>query len=574
MKTDAIHHLKKSFTLAIGILACAFQQSAIALNLGYLNTVDTLDLSTSSLTDTAFTVCSTNSAMTNTVLIGVGQELRINGNVTVGTNVAATASFLTMSGGGLFVVDKTNGVFQVDGATGSSIANAVLMDMGGLDSFSAKLGTGGIFRVGGTAGGGTANPVPTIDMIILATNSTISTGTISLGQSTENVYATLKLGSGVNTLNVNAIALGYIRTPGILQFNTGSGTVKIRGYNGTDTDRANLTVSDNGSGVTVTSFVDFSGHWADVVLNQAMIGRRNGGSSSANVNTGNFIFNSGTLNMNTVVLGCLVNASGSSGYGATGNMILTGGVTVVNSGMIVATNAWTNNIAYVARGTLTVGGTASVTVNSLVGPAIIVGAMAKGSGASQTATGTVVVTGGTLTLGGDLAHGDASTNNARGCAIVNLTGGALLMPNYAIVNVDNFTMTNAMLAVRVYAGLPVLANMGTGVLAPGGTNVVGSTIISNSYVQASTATLDIDLVSRLSYDRVTVTGAVTLAGLINVRSLSTAVGDFDVLTSAVSVSDTSTLDAGAIAAGFKKTLVNDSKTIRIYRHRGTFISFL
>lgn len=574
MKTDAIHHLKKSFTLAIGLLACALQQPALALNLGNLNTVDTLDLSTSSLTDTAFTVCSTNSTMTNTVLIGVGQELRINGNVTVGTNVAATASFLTMSGGGLFVVDKTNGVIQIDGST-ANLANAALLGMGGLDTFSATLGTGGIFRVGGTyTGSGASTPIPAVDMIVLATNSTISTGTISLGQSTENVNATLKLGSGVNTLNVNAIALGYIRTPGILQFNTGSGTVKIRGYNGTDADRANLTVSDHGSGVTVTSLVDFSGHWADVMLNQVMIGRRNGGSSSANVNTGNFIFNSGTLNMNTVVLGCLVNASGSSGYGATGNMILTGGVTVVNSGMIVATNAWTNNIAYVARGTLTVGGTASVTVNSLVGPALIVGAMAKGSGASQTATGTVVVTGGTLTLGGDLAHGDASTNNARGCAILNLTGGALLMPNYAIVNVDNFTMTNAMLAVGVYAGLPVLANMGTGVLAPGGTNVVGSTIISNSYVQASTATLDIDLVSRLSYDRVTVTGTVTLAGMINVRSLSTAIGDFDVLTSAVSVSDTSTLDAGALAAGFKKTLVNDSKTVRIYRHRGTFISFL
>jgi hypothetical protein len=42
----------------------------------------------------------------------------------------------------------------------------------------------------------------------------------------------------------------------------------------------------------------------------------------------------------------------------------------------------------------------------------------------------------------------------------------------------------------------------------------------------------------------------------------------------VNVDDTSTLDAGVIAAGFKKTLVNDGKTVRIFRHTGTLISFL
>ncbi len=209
-------------------------------------------------------------------------------------------------------------------------------------------------------------------------------------------------------------------------------------------------------------------------------------------------------------------------------------------------------------------------------PAPSLATMAPNASAAAVANGSLFIfKDGGLTVAGNIVDGGNSASGGVATTTINLNGGTLFMPNHAIVNVDNFTMTNAMLAVGVYAGLPVLANRGTGTLAPGGLNAVGSTIISNSYVQASAATLDIDLVSRLSYDRVTVTGAVTLAGTINVRALPAAsAGDFDILSSDVSVADTSTLDAGAIAAGFKKTLVNDGKTVRVYRHTGTLISFL
>jgi hypothetical protein len=114
MKTNAMHHLKKSFILTIGLLACALHQPAMALSLGYLNTVTNLDLSTSSLTDTVFTVCSTNSTLTNTIVIGVGQELRINGNVLFGTNImTSTSAIVTMSGEGNFNVNTNGGTFQI-----------------------------------------------------------------------------------------------------------------------------------------------------------------------------------------------------------------------------------------------------------------------------------------------------------------------------------------------------------------------------------------------------------------------------------------------------------------------------
>jgi hypothetical protein len=54
------------------------------LDFGGGNVVSNLDLSTSSLTGTVLTVTSTSAAITNTAVIGEGQELRITGNVTLG----------------------------------------------------------------------------------------------------------------------------------------------------------------------------------------------------------------------------------------------------------------------------------------------------------------------------------------------------------------------------------------------------------------------------------------------------------------------------------------------------------
>lgn len=571
MRINVTHHLKKSFIMTLGLLACALHQPAMALSLGYLNTVTNLDLSTSSLTDTALNVCSTNSTLTNTVVIGSAQELRINGNVTFSvTNKVQTVANLTVSGTGSFTVSTNGGNFLIGGYPGSSVYTVGTLDMAALDTFTANLGTNGNFSVGAAGSGSYAIPC----MLTLATNSTITAKTLSVGTgSLSSGNEILRLGSGINILNVSNFTIGTGRAGGTNSFNTSSGSVIVRGATGAGS-LANLTISVGTAGSDPVSAMNLSGHSATLQLDQLKIGAHSGGGTAAHTSTGTLIFDTGTLDVNAVVLGNMMTGTGFNGYCAVGNLILTGGVAVVNSGMIIATNNASVTYTGKARGTLTVGGTASVMVSNTVGaPAITLASMAAGVVAGSIATGTVNVAGGTLKVYGDIVKG-ANVANTTNVAVLNLTGGALLMPNYAIVNVDNFTMTNAMLAVRVYSGLQAITNSGTGVLAPGGTNVVGSTIISNSYVQASTATLDIDLVSRLSYDRVTVTGTVQLAGTINVRSVPAAAGDFDILTSDVSVSDTSILDAGAIAAGFKKTLVNAGKTVRVYRHPGTFISFL
>jgi hypothetical protein len=545
------------------------------LDFGGGNVASNLDLSTSSLTGTVLTVTSTSAAITNTAVIGEGQELRITGNVTLGH--AAGYSYLFLSGPGTFAVEKSGANIYVGNISGGDSANNAILDMSELQFFYASLGSSGTIRIGNYPT--SSAPTPT-DILVFATNTVVKAGTITVGGGgNERGYKYLYFGSGSNVLHVNTVTLGTAGASGRLLFNTSSGTAKIRGYNGTDSDRADLNMGIVSAGADYNNLMNMSGHSVDLMLDQVIISRYTIGGGTGITDTGTLTFDTGTMDINGIVMGDLRGDSAVTyDKKVVANLNLNGGTVIVNNAILMATNSVTQNRAgHTATATMTVAGGANVAVlnqGSPSGPAIVL-AVNTATGASPSANGTLNITnGGVLAVSGNIVDGGNSTAGGLATTTINLSSGSLLMPNYAIVNVDNFTMTNATLAVGVYAGLPVLANRGTGILAPGGTNVVGSTIVSNSYVQASTATLDIDLTSTLSYDRVTVTGAVTLAGTIYVRALPAAVGDFDILTSEVSVDDTSTLDAGAIAAGFKKTLVNDGKTVRIFRHTGTLISFL
>ena len=580
MKTYVTHHLKKSIIMTLGLLVCALHQPAMALSLGYLNTVTNLDLSTSSLTGTVFTVCSTNSTMTNTVLIGVGQELRINGNVSVGTNVNNSSTLVTLTGPGSFIVNTNGGKFYVGGATASNTGNGAVVNMAGLGVFNANLGTSGVFRIGtqytGTAGSATPIPPP---IAYLATNSTITANILQMGNNTDSGTATLKLGAGENVLNANTITLANGRASGNMSFNTDSGTVKIRGTGGTDSDRATVNICAGLSGgVNSSASLIFSDHEADLLFDVVTMATFGISTSKSGDNTAAFSFSQGTLNINSILMGRLTGNSGSVRT-VTASMNLQGGAVTVSNAIVMARNdvIAADTSAHTASATLTVSGSAKVSVfnrSAPSAPALELAGMTNLASSATRANGTLNITnGGILAVYGNIVDGGNSTAGGLATTTINLNSGALLMPNHAIVNVDNFTMTNATLAVGVYAGLPVLANRGTGILAPGGTNVVGSTIISNSYVQVSPATLDIDLVSKLSYDRVTVTGGVTLEGSIYVRAPADLSGEFDIVTSDTAITDTTVLTGAS--TGFTKTLVNDNKTLRLFKAPpGTLVSFL
>lgn len=142
---------------------------------------------------------------------------------------------------------------------------------------------------------------------------------------------------------------------------------------------------------------------------------------------------------------------------------------------------------------------------------------------------------------------------------VNLSGGSLKATAISAggsTGAKAFNFTGGTLSVGTYTMPSVLDNSGTGILAPGGVGTAGASTITNGYTQGATASMAIELGSDTSFDSVTSTAAVTLAGNLNLSLLggydptklvghtiitgSSVVGMFDTITG-VSLSPTKSL---------------------------------
>jgi autotransporter-associated beta strand protein len=278
-------------------------------------------------------------------------------------------------------------------------------------------GAAGIFRVGeptsGTNGGAAT--------IILSPANVINADVIGLGDTTNGTAVqTLKLGAGTNVLNANTITLGAApvggnRSSGVLVFNGGTGSVKVRSLTDTVNGRANLNMAFNGgtTGSAITANFDVTGHAADLRFDVMQLAQRV--STSVGLATATFAFDTGTLDANDLLLGYKTATAANS----TATMTLGGtGVSVFNSAtaaMRIGVNAGTSATA---SGTLNITG-GTVTVAGNAGTAIKLG---DASAAGGNAVGTVNLTGGTLTVTGDIIRG-ATTGTST--AVLTLDGATL-----------------------------------------------------------------------------------------------------------------------------------------------------
>jgi autotransporter-associated beta strand protein len=122
-------------------------------------TVGTLDLSTTPSDQTVSSLSVfTNTSSANTINIGSGKTLTVNGTVTIGASGASPPlTSLDVNGAGGWTVTNVGGAFQVGGGTADAQGNRATLDMSGLTTFSANLGTSGgssAFRVGDAFTGG------------------------------------------------------------------------------------------------------------------------------------------------------------------------------------------------------------------------------------------------------------------------------------------------------------------------------------------------------------------------------------------------------------------------------------
>ncbi|MFI5377705.1 MAG: autotransporter-associated beta strand repeat-containing protein, partial [Tepidisphaerales bacterium] len=441
--------------LAYGL---TFGAAAASTNVG------TLDLTTANATFGGDLLVQTNTATANTITIGSGKTLTTNGNTTVGVNTAAgqtTKLVVTgdVAGNGTWNITNSTaaGFVQIGAATGGTNANSATMDLSGLGTFNANLSGGAsIFRIGDN---NTTSTTATTG-VTLAVNSTITTNTLGVGDMAGEggLFAYLKLGSGTNIINASTINVGNIglstnaRSSGNITFNTSTGTAVIRGQTGGNSPAA-LKVGAVAGGNTNTllnSYVDFSGHSVDALFSTAEIGTSNGGATTNY--TAAFTFDTGTLNISTLTLGKKTSATGflytasmTLGNSTTNaaNTVTLGSVAMaghtstlgaVTSNLTIQGSNTTVNIAgpfTIASNTGAVGGTPTgvVTING--------GSTTVASGitlASRTSTGVVngslIINGGSLTVGGDIAVSGAGTGAAT--TTLTLNGGTLDMKGYAI----------------------------------------------------------------------------------------------------------------------------------------------
>ncbi len=437
---------------------------------GAASTEGILDITNASQTVASLSVQSDNATIANQIKVGSGKTFTVNGNVVIGSSVAAIAApHLVMSGGGSLVVNNpaTNGVFQV----GNNLTNTItsgdnaVADLSGLSSVAITLNTtSGSLNIGDPIGTSQSNSNVASSLFLPTTgagNTTITAATVivgTIGRNNSAVVDTLKLGSGANVFNVGNFNVPGTtfsgsntvdRDSGSVTFTNSSGTIKIRNTDGIS--RANLTVggggSNNGTGITGNNTFDVSGHYADILLNTLTVDDENRNGPLTSI----FAFDTGILDATTINLAKRTGNTSTSVFTTTVNFgtspastgivnVGTGGITVLNQQSTVAGQV-DNSTLNLLGGTITLGGD--------------IVEIAVASAAAHTAT--LNLDGATLDMGGHKIGGSVSANNVD---VVTFASGTLknvgeINNGGALTKTTNGTLVIA--GTNIYSGNTLVA---------------------------------------------------------------------------------------------------------------------
>ena len=531
----------------------------------------------------------TNSVTANTITIGNGKTLTTNGNVAIGGNTSqGVVTNLTVTGasGTWNVSQTTSGTFQLGEALGNTNSDSVTVDLSGLGTFSADLGSGGTFQVG--SNGGTS--IGAISTLTLAAASTVKAGTLYVGARSGNTI----VNGNANPPSCSAVALQIIQansivigqdsnsglSSGSLSFNTGTGTIQIRGYaGGSSTANLYLLTSNTGTGNAITSAFDVTGHTADLLFGTVDMMDLSG-SPSANYSS-TFSFDQGTLGITTLTMGTKGAATIGTGtptvtvnIGSVNNFTNTatlGNITMANQsatgasgGLNAALNiAGTNTTASITS--LTVANyTASSGAEAATGNVSISGGNVTDSGgitlanrsasgnATGTASGTLSLTGGSLTVGGDITT-SGSGNSSTLISTVTLNGGTLDLGNHSIggsgqlitnLNFQAGTLKNVA-GINNGAGLVKISDgtAGNGTLVLAGAN----TYSGGTTLQAGTLVAGVSNVNSTSGAFGPTNGT---TGLVTLGTASTNNSPVSLLNAGFTVSNPITVSSNANSGGY------------------------
>jgi len=420
--------IKNGGTLFLGASGAMSPQSLLVLGDPSGTSIGAADFTSYSAVISGLAVGG-NQTPPNTLTLGSGQNLTVDGNVNIGSASGGGAKVnLTVNGTGASLTVNTNGgLVQLGLSTvGSGVApNNINCDLAGLDVFNVNLGTGSL-RLGEVnlaTGSGTS-----LQVLRLAVTNSITAGTVSIGSGGKGLLAELHLGSATNVLNADIIKVGAgdARDSGKLIFEGGSGSVRVRGSGGGST-RAQLAilVGTAGTGGGSTNAVDVTGHYADLLFDTLVVGDQ---ASRSGPWYNYFGFDQGILDASSVTLskaGHTTGASwmhlggGTASFGslamasssAAATLDITGGQVTVNSG-IAKTGAGIGTIQ-VANAALLVKGGIATPANPMT---------------------TITLDGTTLSVGRTLGYGNPTTAlvNAASLSLSGACAIALTGTNYMV----------------------------------------------------------------------------------------------------------------------------------------------
>ncbi|WP_449070486.1 beta strand repeat-containing protein [Prosthecobacter sp.] len=407
-----------------------------------VTTTGTLDLTNVNATFGGALSVQTNSATANTITIGTGRTLTLGGNVTIGaaTPGAANANArLTMTGGGSLVVNTAaGGTFAVGAGTSSTLSQNSVLDLTGLSSATINVSATGTVRVNQPNGTNLVGnqsslllPTPTTGVTPTTPVTTITAANFNVGDSGSNASAagqvnSVVFGTGLTTLHVNTVNIGTgSRDLGQMTYAGGNGTLVLRAADGVGRAAFNLGSGTANTGVApgagVINLVDFTGHSVDLLLSTLTIGGQNRNASRTDV----FSFDTGTLDATAVVVGTNAGTAGTAIASVWDSSLNLGGgtVTIGAGGLDIAHAPVAVTGADMLNGTVTIsGGTVSIANNTTWGAAVRLSNSMLAN--SATANGSLIITGGSLTVAGHIIKG-ASTGPGTGTLTLN--GGVLDM---------------------------------------------------------------------------------------------------------------------------------------------------
>jgi autotransporter-associated beta strand protein len=309
----------------------------------------------------------TDNTTANLLTINSGFTLTDNGAFTVGainnnTTSIAYNGALTATGGGSLAVTGSGDFSVGQPSNDSGGKDNTAVDLSGLNSVNVNITA--TFAVGlGANSSGILTLANTTAGLIAPTNF-ISAAEIDVGNTQSDNDAgtsTLSLGSGTNTLDAGTINIGIGKTGGVITWAsnaTAASSVTIAGAGGAaNITLGQATAATYGSGEI--SQLLLAGHVATVQAGTLMVG--DSINNSANGPNATVTFDTGTFNVQTVVLAADI--GGTSTIGPTGSLIIGGsnpnttatGVFTVGSSGSPGTfdlGEFTNNVATAATPSL------------------------------------------------------------------------------------------------------------------------------------------------------------------------------------------------------------------------------